>query len=1129
MSRKIINQIIRNVVQQNSIPDGTIPSADAQFSLNRYFDDPNAVDIVYENMIERVKNEKTHYDQVLSRILKLIKNNIAIHPPSFQLLLDLDSFCVEIQPSLSLTLQKTVTYIRALISNQVKQQTRNSSNSNSSSSSGSQLENLSHVHKKSSSTGMTNVGSSSMNTSGGISIGTSVVGIRSRSLSSSIHNSVHNHKDEFLLQRTSIDLSNVLSTSNQSSSAGNSMIIGSILSTSSSSSSSSSPLSLNESPLKNSLTNTPLSPNLVSTNGTSLSTSSSNNPIINVIHNDQHINGSGSSSVVLRDSSTLLISSSNSLYRQDQDGFIRDLLLMKTSNLSKSSIPKYKIESLLTQSPFGVLTSAKESKIKDLFKCPNDSNNWDAINVAEISQVIRVIENPSTTQDRSIATKIFIKIILDTYCRATDSSELPQMESVVLGYFRQLFFPAPMQPNSVTRELRLHALNIVFNLGIHINIYSELKLDDPNGGEHGIIGELQESVFSILKDLLSDSIVILKEKDEKFWQEALNCLLFFITDQGNVIRDRLLKLNPKIIAYMLLYVQDIGDNVKRILVRMLCNILYVKNSLATTSATVVATGGNMNSTTVMHSLPHQTQVHGIPNTLPSSTLQYNSALHQQEYILNEEELTNIGGIEFIIRLYTTIRSNEAKNNLFAIIFDYALLIALKIANIVETQLTMESPILLELFRRADAPHYFTQMFKCLPDNFVSCFFVFNAGKNESSLSYEDLVIKFSMKIQTLADRYQKIDGTALEQQLNELLNQNPTNTDTINPIILDILNQEDDEQALLNVENWLFFNLRKLLFDQKDQNSQLVAATLLPQQQLSHNHVIYNYAHSIFVQLASSPSTTLRRMYISLTERLLLVSKYKFGQSKANETLEMFNENISRLLFNSSSSNSNSNNSNINSIGNEKYESNLLYLVDILFDLIYSKNINIGNSPINNHKNSNIHNNSNSSLNLSSNNSFNNSGPICHISNNTGNDTNFSLFLNNEFVVSISLLKMINIQIIQYLFTNITQSERTNDQRVFLLHLLIQRCSKDPEDLSRVGGIGFFKSLLNDTSTQVAYHSSYFLLTQLESESPEQYRSILTRLLSKARENNNENLISNPFFQVQGIIEMTLDPKNTKP
>eukprot|EP01133_Synstelium_polycarpum_P015529 gene15529-18447_t len=604
------------------------------------------------------------------------------------------------------------------------------------------------------------------------------------------------YKDELIFQpaRASLDLSNVLSTS--AANANNSI----------SSSASSSPQSFNDSPIRSTLlthSSTPLSPSLVST---SVSNSTSISPL-----NPDFINATSG------------ISTSTS-------GSALPIITLRDSTASTSSA----INSSTGIQASPTLSRKEQEPLK--------------IGDGERDQVVKVIINPATPQDRSIASKIFIKILLDIYCKRGAEGE-----KAIMVYLMQIL-------ESTHRDARIHLFNIILNLSIHVNIYSELKLED---GSQGIIGELQDSVFSLLRQILDHCVQ--HERDEKVWLEALNCTLFFIVDQGIVARPRLLQLNSRIIASFLF---------------------------------------------------------------------------------------------------------EAKNNLFVIIFDFVLQSALKNQTIVDTQLTQEAPLLLELFNRADAPHYFVQIFKCIPEkDFVSDFFLFTSSdnsKHESSYSYEDLIIKFSMRIHEHALRYQKVDQNCEKY-------------------ILDL--QDNPEKSSQLLQEWLF--------NENDEYLRTNGAIMIDKEVISP---INSYPLNIFAQLASHSNSSVRRNYITITERLLLMSKYKLksGDSKTNEIFEMFNELVMRLV-----------------LAGEKDEQNLLMVSDILFDMIYTR-----------------------------------SGTKSLYMRDTLLDTNYSLFLNNQFVISTSLLKLINITILQYLFATLSTIERYDEPRLVLLHLLILRC-QDPEDLAK--------------------------------------------------------------------------------
>lgn len=48
-----------------------------------------------------------------------------------------------------------------------------------------------------------------------------------------------------------------------------------------------------------------------------------------------------------------------------------------------------------------------------------------------------------------------------------------------------------------------------------------------------------------------------------------------------------------------------------------------------------------------------------------------------------------------------------------------------------------------------------------------------------------------------------------------------------------------------------------------------------------------------------------------------------------------------------------------------------------------------------------------------------------------------------------------------------------------------------------------------------------YIIEQLEEEDPEQYITVLAKLLIKAQEDDDENIISNHYLQIKAILEMS--------
>ncbi|KAL5716641.1 hypothetical protein ACHQM5_009777 [Ranunculus cassubicifolius] len=99
----------------------------------------------------------------------------------------------------------------------------------------------------------------------------------------------------------------------------------------------------------------------------------------------------------------------------------------------------------------------------------------------------------------------------------------------------------------------------------------------------------------------------------------------------------------------------------------------------------------------------------------------------------------------------------------------------------------------------------------------------------------------------------------------------------------------------------------------------------------------------------------------------------------------------------------------------------------------------------------------------------------------------------------------------------------TSDIRAALLLLLIGKCTADSAAFQEVGGDDFFRELLDDTDSRVAYYCSAFLLKRMMTEEPEKYQRMLQSLIFRAQQSNNEKLLENPYLQIRGILQLSND------
>eukprot|EP01105_Mastigella_eilhardi_P027050 TRINITY_DN8141_c0_g1_i1.p1 TRINITY_DN8141_c0_g1~~TRINITY_DN8141_c0_g1_i1.p1 ORF type:complete len:199 (+),score=58.91 TRINITY_DN8141_c0_g1_i1:267-863(+) len=125
-------------------------------------------------------------------------------------------------------------------------------------------------------------------------------------------------------------------------------------------------------------------------------------------------------------------------------------------------------------------------------------------------------------------------------------------------------------------------------------------------------------------------------------------------------------------------------------------------------------------------------------------------------------------------------------------------------------------------------------------------------------------------------------------------------------------------------------------------------------------------------------------------------------------------------------------------------------------------------------------------------------------------------FLRGKISVSVPLLNELKVAPWVHLVQHLNPIH--TDVRAAATLLLAQRCKGGGDALEAVGGTVFFYNLLSDLNPRVAYYASRFLLEHFDQEKPEEYRNCLTRLVSKARETEDENLVSNPYLQVKALL-----------
>lgn len=77
-----------------------------------------------------------------------------------------------------------------------------------------------------------------------------------------------------------------------------------------------------------------------------------------------------------------------------------------------------------------------------------------------------------------------------------------------------------------------------------------------------------------------------------------------------------------------------------------------------------------------------------------------------------------------------------------------------------------------------------------------------------------------------------------------------------------------------------------------------------------------------------------------------------------------------------------------------------------------------------------------------------------------------------------------------------------------------------PQELENLGGVSFFKRLLDERDAHVPLVAAQFLLRFLQRENPAQFPLVVNTLLGQAVEANNEQIVTNPYLQIVSILRL---------
>ncbi|XP_058007706.1 uncharacterized protein LOC110639396 isoform X1 [Hevea brasiliensis] len=779
------------------------------------------------------------------------------------------------------------------------------------------------------------------------------------------------------------------------------------------------------------------------------------------------------------------------------------------------------------------------------------------------------LSNNSGKPSMDVAVSVLIKLVIDMY--VLDSGTAAPL---TLSMLEEML-------SSPKAACRVRAFDLILNLGVHGHLLEPMMVD----GTSAIEEEYSQEAFSETDDLLAakenrkaDSadmsgassandnfeswilnilyeIILLlvqsEEKEESVWASALSCLLYFVCDRGEILRNRLEGLDIRVIKTLIEVsrMNSWAELVHSRLVCMLTNMCY--------------------------------QVPDGPT---------HDVLKAPVFLIDQVDL--IGGIEFILYEYSLASLREDRRNLYLVLFDYVLhqINEACIATGVSEYSYEEIQPLSALLSLADAPEAFYISVK---------FGVEGIGELlrrsvSTALSRYSNNERLNMLLENITEKLDTIIGsfTRLDKEFSHLMQI------TKSYKFLESIESAGIRNSVIMKAKLAWATLHSLLHSERIAYRQngytwlgdLLIAEISDGRDVSVWSNIKNMQHKIaragvddssvasdvplsiwlMCGLLKSKDYLIRWGFLYVLERLLMrckilldenevqqLSSSNAGQEHVDNRLEKANAVIDIMSSALSLVAQRNETDRINILKVpflDNYCIDILKMCDILFSQLclavsYGENTQqckVYGGPAENKKidaAERVSQQEKSPRNdfveeTDGRSSYNINGSLkCETT------SMAAMLLRGQAIVPMQLVARVPaalfywplIQLAGAVADNISlgvavgSKGRGNfpgaasDIRATLLLLLIGKCTADRSAFQEVGGEEFFRELLDDTDSRVAYYSSAFLLKRMMTEKPDEYQHMLQNLVFKAQQSNNEKLLENPYLQMRGILQLSND------
>ncbi|KAL4386737.1 hypothetical protein GQ457_09G029380 [Hibiscus cannabinus] len=757
-----------------------------------------------------------------------------------------------------------------------------------------------------------------------------------------------------------------------------------------------------------------------------------------------------------------------------------------------------------------------------------------------------------------VAVSVLIKLVIDMYVLDSGSAA-----PLTLSMLQEML-------SSPRTACRVRAFDLILNLAVHAHLLEPMIIDDnppieeeysqelllnsedqlttqrirkmdsaKNLGMPSAIDKFESWILNILYEILL-LLVQTDEMEESVWASALSCLLYFVCDRGNIWRNRLKGLDIRVVKALMdiSRINSWAELVHCKLVSILTNMLYQVPEDSTTAIMSAAS-----------------------------------------FLVDQLDL--IGGIDFIFFEYSLSTSREERKHLYLVLFDYVLhqINEACISTGVSEYSIDEIQPIAALLSLADAPEAFYISVKLGVEGIGELLrrsISTTLSRYPNSERLHTLLENITEKLDKIIRSFTHLDTEFLHLKQITKSNKFKNNIEDSSlqngvamkaKLAWSILHSLLHSDRIICRQNGFIWLGDLLIAEISETRNGSIWSNVRSLQ----NKIAYAGVHdssgpsdiplSIWLMcgLLKSKNSSIRWGFLVVLERFLMRCKFLLDESEmqqpsnsgvSNDNRDARLENANTVIDIMSSALS------LVAQINETDRINILKMCDILFSQLclkvpHSNAMQFGEGIQRTKvftRTEEIKKTSNAEFVTQANGRWDEimaetdrksgygvSGPICETA------SMAALLLRGQAIAPMQLVARVPaalfywplIQLAGAATDNIALGVAvgskgrgnlpgaTSDIRATLLLLLVGKCTADPTAFQEVGGEEFFRELLDDTDSRVAYYSSAFLLKRMMTEKPEKYQHMLQKLVYKAQQSNNEKLLENPYLQMRGIFQLS--------